>query len=121
MLGDMMFSRAGVTVRGGRRYVMKEPAETSCLYWAHWRKHRPTTDLSDGWGSNSQWRTRFRRDYLLDGVYHYNVDVDVGHAGEPDLSTAQLRELLVNRCFVTEPEPERSGDHWPYDETAQLD
>jgi hypothetical protein len=30
--------------------------------------------VSHGWGSNSQWGTDFRRDYVTDEAYVYNVD-----------------------------------------------
>jgi len=53
MLGAMMFSRGGVTVRGGRNQIRKEVAEESTLYWAYCRMNRRTMDLSVGWGSNS--------------------------------------------------------------------
>ena len=34
----------------------------------------PASDLSHGWGHNSQWRTDFRRDYEESAELHYNVD-----------------------------------------------
>jgi hypothetical protein len=90
-------------------------------------------DLSVGWGSNSQWRTCFRRDYQISGVLFYNVDADgpdavdlaapvetwpqdnrPGGSLNPQLSVQQRRELLMHRCFVTGPEP--TGDCWPYDD-----
>ncbi|MEV4706843.1 hypothetical protein [Actinoplanes sp. NPDC049316] len=49
-------------------------ATTSPLYWASWRRYRPAVDLSHGWGSNSRWRTSFRRDYRLTDRLAYNVD-----------------------------------------------
>ncbi|MES1200874.1 MAG: hypothetical protein ABUS57_05440, partial [Pseudomonadota bacterium] len=64
MLGSMIFSRSGTAVEGGGDHVVKEIAENSTLFWAWLRCNRPALDLSQGWGSNSQWRTRFRRDYL---------------------------------------------------------
>jgi hypothetical protein len=119
MLGDLLISRAGVAVRGGRRHVVKEVAETSCLYWAYRRRHRPTTDLSVGWGSNSQWRTCFRRDYLIDGVRYYNVDAQADLLQDrPTGLTPQDRQLLIHRCFITDPEPVPAGDEWPYELSA---
>lgn len=119
LLGDMVFSRAGVRVSGGRQFIRKEIAESSTLYWAFRRKNRPYQDLSHGWGSNSQWRTSFRRDYRIGEELHYNVD------GKNDLAapetTAEDRdgltreertELLVNRCFVRTTKPH--DDLWPY-------
>jgi hypothetical protein len=120
MLGDMIFSRAGVRVSGGRQCIRKDVAESSTLYWAFRRKNRPFQDLSHGWGSNSQWRTRFRRDYRIDQELYYNVD------GKHDLATREPAEdrdgltrgerieLLTNRCFVTTTKPH--DDLWPYDD-----
>jgi hypothetical protein len=121
MLGDMLFSRAGARISAGRRFVHKEVAESSMLYWAYRRKNRPHQDLSHGWGSNSQWRTRFRRDYSLGGAYHYNVDrkqdlaaPDAGVIDRDGLSRAERIELLTHRCFVVTTKPD--SDLWPYDD-----
>jgi len=115
MLGPLLVSRAGCRVRAGRSHLLKEVAERSTLYWAYARNHRPVADLSHGWGGNSQWRTPFRRDYMLDGALHYNVDAHP-HPGGPrdeDLTAAERMELLRHRCFVTCTRP--SDDRWPYD------
>ncbi|HET7233810.1 MAG TPA: hypothetical protein VFJ16_27615 [Longimicrobium sp.] len=114
MLGPLLLSRTGCRVAAGRRHIMKEVAETSTLHWAYARNNRPATDLSAGWGSNSQWRTAFRRDYAIDGELRYNVDAreNPGGAGEA-LDPAERLELLRHRCFIISPTP--SGDLWPYD------
>jgi hypothetical protein len=122
MLGDMMFSRAGVRVSGGARHLSKQVAESSTLYWCFHRKNRPCRDLSHGWGSNSQWGTDFRRDYQLGADLHYNVDGKI-NLNEPiadrdqrdDHSREQRIELLVNRCFVKTTRDDR--DLWPFDDT----
>jgi hypothetical protein len=115
MLGPLLVSRAGVRVAAGRQHLRKEVAERSTLYWAFARNTRPTMDLGSGWGSNSQWRTPFRRDYLLDGVVHYNVGARKasGPPMDEDLDAAERMELLRHRCFVTC--TKRSDDRWPYD------
>jgi hypothetical protein len=121
MLGAMMFSRGGVTVRGGRNQIRKEVAEESTLYWAYCRMNRRTMDLSVGWGSNSQWRTSFRRDYHIGGTFYFNVDAaaEIGDAEEKDgLTPSERRELLLHRCFITSDKPHH--DLWPYDETLRL-
>ena len=56
---------------------------SSPLYWASRRRYRPAVDLSHGWGSNSLWRTSFRRDYRLPDRLVYNVAA----ALNPDRST----------------------------------
>ena len=73
MLGSLLFCRAGVKLSGGRNFVRKEIAENSKLYFTFRRKNRPVDDLSHGWGHNSQWRTRFRRDYVDESNFYYNV------------------------------------------------
>jgi hypothetical protein len=140
--GELMFARAGVGVRCSGKVLTKAIAEQSTLYWAHRRLRRPTQDLSVGWGHNSQWRTRFRRDYADDEHYYFNVDgdIDIGgpvprwHAdssevgsGEYDpgddpehpLPPAARRELLVHRCFVRSTPPH--GDRFPYEDTLTLE
>ena len=87
-----------------------------------WRtRNRPFQDLSHGWGSNSQWRTSFRRDYRIGQEFHYNVDGkhDLAAPGataedRDGLTREERTELLTNRCFVRTTKPH--GDLWPYDD-----
>ncbi len=51
MLGQMVFSRGGVSVLGGRYHIVKEVAERSTLYFSFRRANRKTSDLSVGWGT----------------------------------------------------------------------
>jgi hypothetical protein len=113
-LGTLLITRAGCRVRAGRRHLVKEVAERSTLYWAYARNHRPAADLSHGWGSSSQWRTRFRRDYAVDGRLFYNVDAKPQQGPEmnPELDAGERAELLRHRCFVTCRKP--GDDLWPY-------
>ena len=123
MLGNMMFCRAGVKVCGGTSYINKEIAEKSTLYFTYRRRNRPTSDLSMGWGSNSQWGTTFRRDYQDDETYYYNVDGsndilfptnkdDFLIPQQESLTQTERIELLVNRCFVLTDKPD--VNLWPY-------
>jgi len=121
MLDQMLFSRAGVRVSGGRDLVSKTVAETSTLYWAYRRKNRACQDRSQGWGSNSQWRTKFRRDYRVGQDLYYNVDgvhdlgaVEAPNEGSEDLTREERIELLTHRCFVTTTKPH--DDLWPYND-----
>jgi len=57
--GDLQFCRAGVRIRAPAHLIEATAATTSTLYFTHRREPRRTADLSHGWGSNSQWRTRF--------------------------------------------------------------
>jgi hypothetical protein len=118
MLGEMMFCRAGCVVSGGAEHVVKDVAEGSKLYWTYRRKDRPYNDLSHGWGSNSQWRTRLRRDYQGPGVFYYNVDGEVSLNGLADdadvdgLGLGAMRELVRHRCMVRTRVDD--GDLFPY-------
>lgn len=106
MLGALVIQRGGVVVRADAGEIDAEVATRSTLYWAHKRRTRPVTDQSAGWGSSSQWRTRFRRDYLLGDMRVFNVDgsLDVRtpttDLDREALSVEQRIELLVHRCFV---------------------
>ncbi len=76
IVGSLLLARAGVTVRAGAHHIDGVVAARSGLHWAWWRTNRPTIDLSHGCGHNSEWATDFRRDYVIDGHLHYNVDAD---------------------------------------------
>jgi hypothetical protein len=125
MLGTLMIQRGGVTLSAGAEVLAPGIADTSTLYWAYDRNSRPTHDLARGWGSNSRWRTAFRRDYHLGDTYHFNVDgkcdlssVDSGTFDESGLSRAERIELLINRSFVTT--PKEHADLFPYDDRLSL-
>lgn len=125
MLGPLLFMRAGVTVSASPRVLAPKVADRSTLYWAYRRKSRPYQDLSLGWGSNSQWRTSFRRDYYLGETLHFNVDgkVDLatlraGEHNEDGLSPDERMELVANRCFVITTKD--SDDQFPYEDRFSL-
>ena len=119
--GDLLMSREGVRVRAGVQHIHKSVAETSTLYFTYRRAYRDVSDLSHGWGHNSQWRTALRRFYCTAESFHYNVDGkhDLrARSRKPDrdgLTPGERHELLVHRCFVRCEKP--SGDLWPYDDT----
>ncbi len=121
LLGHMLFCRAGVRVRGGEHFIRKDIAENSRLYWAYTRNNRQAVDQSHGWGHNSQWGTDFRRDYVTQDAYYYNVDGEddireddkvaetavffgESESSEPALTLSQRTELLTDRCFIITPE-----------------
>lgn len=116
LLGSMVLLRAGVAVRAGSHHLVRGVADRSAIYWTFRRRARPAHDLSLGWGSNSQWTTPFRRDYVVDGVLHYNVDAAV--AGRSDLAddeldAAAVRELVRHRCSTV---VDHGDDLFPYDD-----
>ncbi|MFJ9779384.1 hypothetical protein ACIRSS_07360 [Amycolatopsis sp. NPDC101161] len=129
--GDLLFSRAGVRVRAPKHLVDATVATTSTLYFTFRRGQRPTSDLSHGWGSNSQWGTSFPRFYSDQDGLHLNWDgeVDIGadppalRAGWSEEETEPLderRELLLHRCFVRGPVPADASDRYPFDDRLSL-
>ncbi|MFF0623683.1 hypothetical protein [Streptomyces sp. NPDC004296] len=119
MLGRLLFNRAGVRIRAGVEYAQRGVADRSPLYWTFRRHHRPTVDLSQGWGGNSQWRTGFRLDYRTPAGDRLNVTGDRPIDGSADLypdhpqnlspeerllTPGERRELLRHRCLVRTPE-----------------
>ncbi|NUT33247.1 MAG: hypothetical protein HOV79_09250 [Hamadaea sp.] len=116
LIGGLVLARAGVTVRAGADHLDPDVAARSCLYWAWWRRNRVARDLSHGWGHNSQWRTDFRRDYLVGDALHYNVDCAVPTLPNPadedtDLTPQDRRDLVRYRHSVT---IDLGDDRWPY-------
>ena len=92
LLGHMLFCRAGLG-SWRRTFIRKDIAENSRLYWTYARHNRQAVDLSHGSGHNSQWSTDFRRDYVTQDAYYYNVD------GEDDIredgKIAEANDLFV--------------------------
>jgi hypothetical protein len=112
LAGSLLLVRAGVVVRSGANFMEPIIASQSRMYWAWWRRNRQPTDLSHGWGSNSQWGTDFRRDYFADGELHYNVDWHK-HPSRGDLPDDIASELVRHRCSLRVDH----GDRWPYGRT----
>lgn len=118
MIGELVFARAGVHVRAGSAHAVPGVADRSTLHWEYWRRHRPTSDGSFWWGSNSQWRTAPRRDYITCRGHVYDFDAlfstfrrrrlehlpDGGAQGPP---AADQASFIKNRCQLrddTEPD-----------------
>ncbi|MFA1540038.1 hypothetical protein [Actinomadura monticuli] len=105
-------------------------ATTSTLYFTFCREPRPVSDLSHGWGSNSQWRTSFSRFYSDEDGLHFNWygEVDIGadppalqaeRPGDPD-PLDERRELLLHRCFVRSAPPRDEDDRFPFEDRLSL-
>ncbi|WP_405668730.1 hypothetical protein [Streptomyces sp. NBC_00055] len=114
MFGEMLFSRTGVTVRAGARHLVAGIADLSPLHDVFVRHYRGTSDGSLGWGSNSQWKTDFRRDYVTDAAFHFDVDEepdsDQDLLGEPrKLTPAERSDLVRHRCLTR---PLQDPDAW---------
>ncbi|MBF8191816.1 hypothetical protein ITP53_40260 [Nonomuraea sp. K274] len=116
LVGSMLLIRAGVVVAAGARHLVGGVADRSTLYWSFWRRSRSTHDLSHAWGHNSQWATDFRRDYLVNGQLHYNVDkaLDPDHdeRWDEDLDPVSMIELVRHRCSTI---VDHGADQFPYD------
>ncbi len=138
MLGELLFGRAGVRIRAGDAHAERGVADRFPLYWTFRRAHRPTHDLSHGWGSNSQWSTDFRLDYRTPDGDHLNVAENGSVDGPPDrdrdrakdlapeerlLTPTERRELLRHRCLLRTPQaaealaasPGWQDELWPYE------
>lgn len=114
LMDAMVLVRTGVVVRAGAHHLVHGVADRSTLYWTFLRPGRPTEDLSSGWGSRSQWTTGFRRDYLVDGLLHYNVDEALGegkHVEPDEIDAAAMTGIVRHRCSTVV----HHGDVFPYD------
>jgi hypothetical protein len=111
VIGELVFTRAGVRVRAGSAIAEAGVADRSCLDWEYWRRHRTTVDGSFWWGHNSQWRTAFRRDYITDRGHVYNFDAgshfhkmtedSVTRANrDPELPPDQADEYIRHRSLI---------------------
>jgi hypothetical protein len=112
LIGELVFARGGVCARAGTGHAITGVADRSTLNWEYWRRYRDTVDGSFWWGSNSQWKTEFRRDYLTGTGRVYNLDAasvwksriqeTVQNAtpkpGAPKLTAAEETEFIKNRC-----------------------
>ncbi|MGW4808452.1 phosphotransferase [Kitasatospora sp. NPDC004272] len=132
VFGELLFARAGVRVRAGARVAEPGWADASPVYWAHRRRGRPTVNLGQGWGSNSQWSTSHRMDFRTADGDRLNVvrspeRLSDHHAieGFPPLSRAEAEELLRHRCLLRRPaglpelvaDSQEAADFWPFDWT----
>ncbi|GAA1641366.1 hypothetical protein GCM10009764_74260 [Nocardia ninae] len=115
-VGNLLLVRSGVTVRAGSAVLDQQAAARSCMYFTFWRCYRDVQDLSHNWGSNSQWRTSFRRDYYVGGELHYNSDAqwdDDPIPHDEDLTPQERLDLLRFRHGVLR---DLGTDCWPYDD-----
>ena len=123
LLGNLLIKRAGVKVCLNPKEYNLKIINQSTLYWTYRRKNRKCSDLSQGWGSNSQWRTQFRLDFDLGNILVYNsegqIDLNMPNEEtfsllkEDNLTLEEAIELTVNRHFITSEKPD--NDLFPYD------
>jgi hypothetical protein len=117
MIGELVFTRAGVHVRAGSLHAVPAIADRSTLHWEYWRRHRTTSDGSFFWGHNSQWRTELRRDYITSRGRVYDFDALSSYSrrkrqtltgdSDPQPLTADQASFIKNRCQLrTNDEPD---------------
>ena len=111
VLGELLIKRGGVNILCNPDKYNLHLLNNSDIYWVYRRKNRSSHDLSNGWGSNSQWRTSFRFDYNSDEKYHFNVrgKINLNQPGNEDLKNIKLDnftlpeaiEITINRHFIS--------------------
>ena len=72
-LSNLMIKKAGVKISLNPDKFNLNLINNASIYWAFRRKNRKHFDLSQGWGSNSQWRTDLRLDIETENSYIYNI------------------------------------------------
>lgn len=73
-LKNLLIKRAGVVITNNKQDYNLDLVNNATIYWAFRRKNRKYLDLSQGWGSNSQWRTEFRLDIETEKAFVYNFN-----------------------------------------------
>ncbi len=122
MLNQLLIKKAGTIVACNSEKYNLSVINQSTIYWAFRRKNRPYSDLSHGWGHNSQWRTSCRLDFDAGGKYYFNAggsrDLNSPNADtlkileEDQLTLENAIELTINRHFI---HVEDNNDQYPYD------
>lgn len=119
--GDLVFSRARVQLflpedchSIDRLAIVQAP-----LFFSHYRDHRQTEDLSQGWGHNSRWHTDFSRTYVCGDWTLFNVDGSQDIADWVDPRTlkctpAMAREVLAHRSMISRLPSPVATQLWPY-------
>jgi hypothetical protein len=89
-LENLIIKRAGVKIMLNSQDYNLTLINNASIYWTYRRKNRKCLDLSQGWGSNTQWSTDFRIDVETKDSFVYNLK------GKFDLNnlTPELSEEL---------------------------
>lgn len=109
-LNNLMIKKAGVKILLNPDKFNLNLINKASIYWAFRRKNRKYFDLSQGWGSNSQWRTDLRLDIETENSYIYNVTGKFNlnsptielmeELNQQDLGLNEAVELTVFRHFM---------------------
>ncbi len=73
-LQNLIIKRAGVKILLNPQNYNLTLINKASIYWTYRRKNRKYLDLSQGWGSNSQWRTDFRIDIETNDSFIFNLN-----------------------------------------------
>lgn len=71
-LKNLMIKRAGMKISLNPNKYDLSLVNNASIYWTFRRKNRKYLDLSQGWGSNSQWATDLRLDIETKDSFIYN-------------------------------------------------
>lgn len=122
-LNNLIIKRAGVKVSLNKEKYDVGLVNLASIYWTFWRKNRKYSDLSQGWGSNSQWRTDLRLDIETDDSFIYNLqgEFDINNPTDKvleqlhhdNLEVKEAIELTKFRHFMTCTKDD--SDLFPYD------
>lgn len=122
-LENLMLKRAGVKISLNPKNHNLTLVNNASIYWAFRRKNRRYLDLSQGWGSNSQWRTDIRLDIETNNSFIYNLKGTLNlnnptteqlyYIEEQGLEIEEAIELTKFRHFITSTKDD--SDLFPYD------
>lgn len=122
-LKNLMIKRAGVKISLDSKNYNLKLINHSSIYWTFRRQNRKCFDLSQGWGSNSQWRTDIRLDIETNDSYIYNqkgiIDFNnltinqLNVIKEQNLDVDEAIELTKFRHFINS--TKNDSDLFPYD------
>ncbi|MBX3163105.1 MAG: hypothetical protein KF900_01380 [Bacteroidetes bacterium] len=98
-LKNLMLKRAGVKISLNPQNYNLSLINNASIYWTFRRKNRKYFDLSQGWGSDSQWRTDLRLDIETDNSFIYNYN---GKLNLNNITAEQLHEIKEQGLEVEE-------------------
>ena len=122
-LKNMIIKRAGMKISLKATDYNLTLINNASIYWTFRRKNRKYFDLSQCWGSNSQWSTDLRLDLETNNhfVYNQNGRFDLNHVtpelldelNQQNLEIQEAIDLTRFRHFVTTTKDD--SDLFPYD------
>lgn len=120
---NLIIKRAGVKIFLNPKNYNLALINNASIYWTYRRKNRKYLDLSQGWGSNSQWRTDLRLDIETKDSFIYNqkgkFDLNnltpelLEELRQQNLEIQEAIELTKYRHFVKSTKDD--SDLFPYD------